>query len=202
MSQHPSLRSDAKGKAHRSVWKRFERLRFLVEKDKWGEAKSIFGLPKMKLLKIKIKKEKPAEALAEGAAGAAAEGAAQAEGKGAAAQAKGAQPKAAAGKEVPGIRVHVRGGVRRPPVPASVGVERALELAEEVARRLEMKVRRAHRPHSSDISRVPEGIPALEGLGPLGGEVRTPNEHILRDSLVERAALLALLIRRAAKEQS
>ena len=68
MSQHPSLKSDAKGKAHRSVWKRFERLRFLVDKDKWKEDSSIFGLTKMKLLKIKIKKEKAAEAPAEGAA--------------------------------------------------------------------------------------------------------------------------------------
>ena len=76
MSQHPSLKSDAKGKAHRSVWKRFERLKFLADKDKWNEGNSIFGLPKMKLLKIKIKKEKPAEAEAAAAEGAAAEGAA------------------------------------------------------------------------------------------------------------------------------
>ena len=51
MSQHPSLKSDTKGKAHRSVWKRFERLKFLLGKDKWAEGDSIFGLPKMKLLK-------------------------------------------------------------------------------------------------------------------------------------------------------
>ncbi len=101
MSQHPSLKSDAKGKAHRSVWKRFERLKFLVDKDKWVGGNSIFGLPKMKLLKIKIKKEKPVEAaegaLAEGAV--AAEGAAAAEGKGGAAPVKGAAPKAPQAKE-------------------------------------------------------------------------------------------------------
>lgn len=96
MSQHSSLKSSEKGKAHRSVWKRFERLKFLVEKDKWAEGDSIFGLPKMKLLKLKIKKEKaeaPAEgAVAEGAP--AAEGAAAAEGKAAAASsAKGASVK-------------------------------------------------------------------------------------------------------------
>ncbi|MBN1872286.1 MAG: small basic protein [Candidatus Omnitrophica bacterium] len=68
MSQHPSLKSGTKDKAHRSVWKRFERLRFLVDKGKWQEGESIFGLPKMKLIKVKIKKEK-AE-VAEGEAGA------------------------------------------------------------------------------------------------------------------------------------
>jgi small basic protein (TIGR04137 family) len=101
MSQHPSLKSTTKGKAHRSVWKRFERLKFLVEKDKWVGGNSIFGLPKMKLLKLKIKKEK-AEPVAEGvgAEGApVAEGAAPAEGKGAAAPAEGGAAKAAPGKE-------------------------------------------------------------------------------------------------------
>ncbi len=79
MSQHPSLKSKGKEKAHRSVWKRFERLKFLSEKDKWSEKDSVYGLEKIKLLKLKIKKEKAAEAAAEGteaAAGApAAEGA-------------------------------------------------------------------------------------------------------------------------------
>ena len=91
MSQHPSLKSSTKGKAHRSVWKRFERLKFLMDKDKWSEGNSIFGLPKMKLLKLKIKKEKTeASAEATAAEGAvAAEGVATTEGvKGEAAPAK------------------------------------------------------------------------------------------------------------------
>ena len=104
MSQHPSLKSNAKGKAHRSVWKRFERLRFLVEKDKWNEGSSIFGLPKMKLLKVKIKKEKAETAEGAAAEGAAAEGLTAggatpaAEAKGKTASAKGAGVKTA-GKE-------------------------------------------------------------------------------------------------------
>lgn len=93
MSQHSSLKSSEKGKAHRSVWKRFERLKFLVEKDKWAEGNSIFGLPKMKLIKLKIKKEK-AEAAADAEGAPAVEGAASAEGKAAASPgAKGAPAK-------------------------------------------------------------------------------------------------------------
>jgi small basic protein (TIGR04137 family) len=103
MSQHPSLKSHAKEKAHRSVWKRFERLKFLVEKDKWAEGNSIFGLPKIKLLKLKIKKEKAAETAAEGvgAEGAAAEGVTP---SAAAAGEKGGVPPTigAAGKGAPG----------------------------------------------------------------------------------------------------
>ncbi len=85
MSQHPSLRSTEKSKQHRSVLKRFERLKKMKEKEEWDEEKSIFGLPKIKILKFKIKKEKAApdeEAVAEGAEGAAPakEGAAPKEG--------------------------------------------------------------------------------------------------------------------------
>lgn len=61
MSIHPSLRP-SKGKGHRSVFKRFERIKMLSEKDKWHEGESIFGLPKVKSIKIKVKKEKAAEA--------------------------------------------------------------------------------------------------------------------------------------------
>lgn len=66
MSIHPSLRP-SKGKGHRSVFKRFERLKMLLEKDKWHEGESVFGLPKVKSIKIKVKKEKAAEAKAEAA---------------------------------------------------------------------------------------------------------------------------------------
>ncbi|MFA5143123.1 MAG: small basic protein [Candidatus Omnitrophota bacterium] len=60
MSQHPSLRSSDKGKQHRSVLKRYEKLKVLKEKEKWDEGKSVFGLAKVKIVKFKIKKEKAA----------------------------------------------------------------------------------------------------------------------------------------------
>ena len=61
MSVHPSLRSPDKGKQHRSIWKRFERIRKLKKEDKWDEEEdSVFGLPKLKIIKAKIKKHKAA----------------------------------------------------------------------------------------------------------------------------------------------
>ncbi len=60
MSIHPSL-SAAKGKKHRSVHKRFERMEELKKKGKWKEGDSTFGLPKGKIVKVKIKKAKAAE---------------------------------------------------------------------------------------------------------------------------------------------
>jgi len=77
MSQHPSLRSSDKDKKHRSVLKRYERIKTLQDKEKWDEKKdSVFGLPKVKVTRFKIKKEKAAAVegaeTVEGVAGAAA----------------------------------------------------------------------------------------------------------------------------------
>ena len=73
MSQHPSLRSGEKSAKFRSVLKRYERIKKLKEKEKWEEGESVYGLPKLKIVKFKVKKEKAApaaegEAALEGAA--------------------------------------------------------------------------------------------------------------------------------------
>ncbi|MFC1592933.1 small basic protein [Candidatus Omnitrophota bacterium] len=76
MSIHSSLSGSANDKKTRSVLSRVERLKMLIDKGTWQEGKSIFGLPKIKILKIKIKKEKAAPAAATpGAEDAAAAGA-------------------------------------------------------------------------------------------------------------------------------
>jgi small basic protein (TIGR04137 family) len=77
MSIHPSLAISDKDKKQRSVLKRSERLRSMMEKGKWKEGDNVFGLPKLKTLRIKIKKEK-VEKAAEAAAAPGAEGVAAA----------------------------------------------------------------------------------------------------------------------------
>lgn len=60
MSQHPSLRSDRSGGHYRNVLKRWEKIKHLLEEDKWNkEEDSVFHLPKIKRIKMKIKKRKP-----------------------------------------------------------------------------------------------------------------------------------------------
>lgn len=88
MAQHPSLRSSGKSKQHRSVLKRFEKIEVLKKKGLWKEGEdSVFGLPKVKVLRFKVKKEKAPEAVeapqaqAEGAPGVEQEGQAQSESK-------------------------------------------------------------------------------------------------------------------------
>lgn len=58
MSMHPSLNISDKDKKQRSVLKRTERIRMMMEKGQWKEGDKVYGLPKIKSLRIKIKKEK------------------------------------------------------------------------------------------------------------------------------------------------
>ena len=58
MSIHPSLTISEKDKQARSVLKRIERIRQMRQKGAWQPGDSVYGLPKIKSLRIKIKKEK------------------------------------------------------------------------------------------------------------------------------------------------
>ncbi len=58
MSLHPSLKTSKAGKKHRTVLKRYERLTALKEKGLLKDDDSVFGMPKLKIIKIKVKKEK------------------------------------------------------------------------------------------------------------------------------------------------
>lgn len=70
MSIHPSLTISEKDKKTRSVLKRIERIRQMQEKGNWKQGDSVYGLPKIKSLRIKIKKEKVEKAATATEAGA------------------------------------------------------------------------------------------------------------------------------------
>lgn len=109
MSQHPSLHISDKDKKQRSVLKRHERVKTLKDKEKWDEKDSVFGLPKVKVTRFKIKKEKAAaaEETAEGAVAAGASGAA------------GAAPAPAAGKAAPAKEAPKAAGKEAQKAPAA-----------------------------------------------------------------------------------
>ena len=74
MSVHSSLRVKSGSGALRNVLKRYERVRHLMTQGKWVDGRSVFGLPKIKQLKMKVRnaaaKEKEEAAAAPGAAAA------------------------------------------------------------------------------------------------------------------------------------
>ncbi len=76
MSLHKSLVSKAALKRHRNVLTRAERVKRLMDDGAWGEGRSVFSLPKVRIRRVKAggkhkKPEKPAAAAAAPAAEAA-----------------------------------------------------------------------------------------------------------------------------------
>jgi D-alanine-D-alanine ligase len=97
------------------------------------------------------------------------------------------------------LQVRIKQGIHRPPHVETEVNHQFFEQVQRMAARLETKVAPLHRNASSAVSYVPESVPVLEGLGPAGGNSRSPNEYILRNSLIDRATLLALIIRESLK---
>jgi len=94
MSIHKSLVPASKLRRHRNVLTRGERLEILKKDGRWEDAKSIFGLSKVRNIMTKAKPKKKEAAADAAAAAPGAAGAAPA--AGAAAPAKGAAPAAGA----------------------------------------------------------------------------------------------------------
>jgi D-alanine-D-alanine ligase len=97
------------------------------------------------------------------------------------------------------LQIRIKKGVHRPPHIETEITHQFFERVQKMATLLETKVASIHRTASSAVCYVPENIPVLEGLGPAGGNSRSPNEYILRDSLIDRATLLALIIMESLK---
>jgi len=98
MTIDKSLRVKAGAISNRNVLTRAERIAKLKESERWREGDSVLGLPKVRVLKLAMKKKKKAAKAEEGAE-AGAEGAAPAAGAAApaaGAAAAGAKPAAAA----------------------------------------------------------------------------------------------------------
>ena len=92
-------------------------------------------------------------------------------------------------------------GMGREPVMETEPTKRFYEMISEVASKIDVPVKAAHRLVSSDISYVPTDIPSLEGMGPLGVRVRSAEEYITRDSLMDRALLLALVMDKCSRKR-
>ncbi|HDT14839.1 MAG TPA: M20/M25/M40 family metallo-hydrolase, partial [Firmicutes bacterium] len=92
------------------------------------------------------------------------------------------------------VRVQIRGGIKRPPLFES---RQSLELyskLKEIASSLDLRTIKEHRWSSSNICFTPQGKSVIDGLGPIGTDSKEENEYILRHSLLDRAALLAVLM--------
>ena len=83
-----------------------------------------------------------------------------------------------------------------PPMPRTAAVARLEALAVRAAQSLGFPLRGVSTGGAADSAFAAQaGVPALDGLGPIGGLDHGPDEYILKSSIVPRTALLAELIR-------
>ncbi|KAF5434584.1 D-alanine-D-alanine ligase [Candidatus Methanophagaceae archaeon] len=88
----------------------------------------------------------------------------------------------------------IEGGIRRSPMLSNEGTKTLYQRVKDIGNRLDLRVLEEHRWSSSDICSVNQDIARIDGLGPIGAVPHEHEEYILRHSLLDRAALLALLL--------
>jgi len=97
----------------------------------------------------------------------------------------------------PRTRVIVDGGVDRPPLERSAGVERLYRQAKAIARELGQTLAEGHTGGGSDGNFTAAlGVPTMDGLGAIGDGAHALHEHVDVEALMDRAALVAALISR------
>lgn len=92
------------------------------------------------------------------------------------------------------VQSQLDGGLTRQPLPANEKNTELFEVLSTLAKKIDSRVIPEHRWSSADICNIPTEVPKLDGLGPLGGFDKYKSEFIRRNSLVDRALLLALLL--------
>ena len=90
--------------------------------------------------------------------------------------------------------VELEGGQRRPPMIRTEKTERLWSVIRAIAADLDIRVRQEHRWSSADICFVDGNVATVDGLGPVGARPTGQSEYILRHSLLERSALLAMTL--------
>ena len=104
------------------------------------------------------------------------------------------------GSVVPGTRSDVRLGANHRPMERTEATVRLFELARGVASELGFDVGERATGGASDANTTAaEGVPTLDGLGPMGGAAHSPGEWTDLPSIVPRVSVLAGLIGRVAE---
>jgi glutamate carboxypeptidase len=95
-----------------------------------------------------------------------------------------------------GLRLHMTGSFNRPPMERTPAIVALFEQAREIGRRLGLELSEGSTGGGSDGNFTAAlGVPTLDGLGARGGGAHADDEHVMVDSLSERAGLLFGLLR-------
>ncbi|MGA7340695.1 MAG: M20 family metallopeptidase [Terracidiphilus sp.] len=94
-----------------------------------------------------------------------------------------------------GCKLHVCGGINRPPMERTNGTAALFRRAQQLASVLGIPLEEASTGGGSDGNFTSaQGIPTLDGTGAVGGGAHAAHEHVLAEHLAPRAALLAAMM--------
>ncbi len=109
----------------------------------------------------------------------------------------------AAQTHVPRTQIEIHGRFGYPPMAKTPAIGLMADWAKELARELGFTIQDVSTGGASDANNVAqEGVPVLDGLGPVGGLDHSPDEYIERDSIIPRAQLLAGLIEKMCEQRA
>jgi glutamate carboxypeptidase len=109
----------------------------------------------------------------------------------------------AAAEDVPGTASRLRIRAHRPGVPWTAGTDRLIEVARRAGDEADIHVDVIRSPAAGSSAFAGEvGVPVLDGMGPIGGDLMTDHEYVEIPSLVDRSLLLALSLHHLATDES
>ncbi len=92
------------------------------------------------------------------------------------------------------LDIHISKIATRDPVEKSDNISKLYELIKKTAKESDIKIESMHRYATSSLCNILQDLPMVGSMGPIGSDHRTPNEHIYKDSLIDRSVLLALVL--------
>lgn len=103
--------------------------------------------------------------------------------------------------DVPGTQITVKGKISRPPMTKTLQTEELLEVIQDVGKEIGLDVSDTATGGGGDASFTSaNGVPTVDGLGPVGGNAHSENEYVEIPTITERTLLLAKTIQRLSEE--
>ena len=95
----------------------------------------------------------------------------------------------------PHCTLEITGGINRPPMERTPGTVSLFRRATAIAAQLQIPLEEAATGGGSDGNFTSAlGVPTLDGMGAVGGGAHASHEHLLREHLAPRTALLAAML--------
>ncbi len=95
---------------------------------------------------------------------------------------------------MPGISLQIEGGFERPPLERTLPNQALWHTAQELAQELDLVLEQGSAGGGSDGNYTSLYTATLDGLGPVGDGAHARHEFLYIDKMIERTALLALLL--------